>query len=219
MSDQADNVLKASNRNGLMLALFAAVSTGLIALVHLITKDKIAEEIEAAMARRLNEIVNRTEYDNDVYHDCKLLTDVPLLGPQSEVKIYRMRNAGQNHAVFLTSVAPDGYAGKIKMVIGIYKDGTLAGVRITEHQETPGLGDKIEIEKSEWIEGFRGKSLIIPEDKSWSVKKDGGKFDALTGATITPRAVIKAVKNALLFYQQNQTTLFDAKNQCSASKS
>jgi len=216
MNDLNDSpsIRQATLKNGAILALFALISTGLIAITHLITKDKIAEEIEAAMARRLNEIIPAKEYDNDVYHDCKLVQNEELLGSPDPLKIYRMRNQAENYAVFMTSVAPDGYAAKINLVIGIYNNGEIAGVRVTEHQETPGLGDKIEIEKSDWISQFNGLSLTNTQDELWKVSKDGGQFDALTGATITPRAIVKAVYKSLVFFQQNRQSLYDQTSPC-----
>ncbi|MCW8998005.1 MAG: electron transport complex subunit RsxG [Kangiellaceae bacterium] len=207
-------VAQAARKNGFILALFALVSTGLIAITYTITKDKIAQEIEAAMARRLNEVIKKEEYDNDVYHDCTTIKDPDLLGTADYLNVYRMRNQGKDYALFLTSIAPDGYAGKIKLVLGVYQDGTIAGVRVTEHQETPGLGDKIEIEKSDWIKQFDGKNLQNTSSDSWKVKKDGGEFDAMTGATITPTAIVKAVYNALQFHQKNKTSLYKGEQNC-----
>ncbi len=218
MSKPAQELSKASFKNGAILGLFALISTGLIAFIHLLTKDKIAEEIEAAMARRLNQIVAPSEYNNDVYHDCKLLESSSLLGSSDPIKIYRMRHNQQNYGVFFTTTAPDGYAGKIKLLVGVYNNGTIAGVRVTEHQETPGLGDKIEIEKSNWIEQFKNLSLTNKDEKAWKVKKDGGEFDALTGATITPRAIIKAVHQSLIFFQQNKASLYDHTSSCGETK-
>lgn len=216
MSDSKDlpSVKQATFKNGAILALFALVSTGLIAFTHLITKEKIALEIEAAMARRLNEIIAANEYDNDVYHDCAEVSHLEFLGSEDKLPVYRMRQQNQNYAVFMTSIAPDGYSGRIKMVIGIYKDGTIAGVRVTEHQETPGLGDKIEIEKSSWITQFDGLSLNNTPQDNWQVKKDGGQFDALTGATITPRAIVKSVYNTLQYFSLNNELLFDPNLSC-----
>ncbi|TQV87650.1 electron transport complex subunit RsxG [Aliikangiella coralliicola] len=218
MSDSAESIKKVSIQNGLILAIFALVSTGLIAITHLITKDKIAEEIEAAMARRLNEIIPADAYNNDVYHDCTVISSPEFLGTPENLKAYRMRNNEKDYAVFMTSVAPDGYAGKINLVIGIYENGTIAGVRVTEHQETPGLGDKIEIEKSDWIKQFNDKSLTNTAKENWLVKKDGGEFDAFTGATITPRAIVKSVYNSLLFHQQNRDTLYAKGSGCGGEK-
>ena len=109
----------------------------------------------------------------------------------------------------LETVAPDGYNGSIRLLVAINLDSTLAGVRVVQHRETPGLGDAIDAQRSDWILGFDGKSLTTPPRKDWKVKRDGGDFDQFTGATITPRAVVKAVKKALLYFQANGHGLFE----------
>ena len=215
-SHKPATIRQATIRNGVILGLFALISTGLIAITHLITKDTIANEIEAALARRLNDIVTAAEYDNDVYHDCQLVQSEDLLGSNDFLKVYRMRNQGEDYGVFMTSIAPDGYAGKITLVIGIYADGQIAGVRVTNHSETPGLGDKIEIEKSSWIKQFDGLSLANTPESDWLVKKDGGTFDALTGATITPRAIVKSVYRTLQYFSQNREAVFSNSQPCGA---
>jgi Na+-translocating ferredoxin:NAD+ oxidoreductase subunit G len=230
---QALTRLKASYKNALILSLFAFVSTGLIVITHSLTKDKIADEIEAALTRQLNQLIPARYYDNEVYKDCIIVSAEEMLG-QSRSKIFRMRKLInpsfnpnindsfelapstkqlQPHAVLLTAEAHDGYAGKITLAIAIYHDGRLAGVRVTEHQETPGLGDKIEIAKSDWIKQFDGLSLQNLQTDLWAVDKEGGKFDALTGATITPRAVINTVYKALVFHEENQEELYQSSKQ------
>jgi electron transport complex protein RnfG len=113
-------------------------------------------------------------------------------------------------AAVLASIAPDGYAGTIKLLVGINYDGSIAGVRVVSHKETPGLGDAIEAERSDWILGFNGHSLREPGEERWKVKKDGGIFDQFSGATITPRAIVAAVHNTLSYYQNNREALFAA---------
>lgn len=216
-SNQTNALIRsASIRNGLILGLFSLLSTGLIALTFLVTKDKIATEVESALARRLNEVISSDKYDNDFYRDCALIEAPELSGTLQKSKIYRMRANGAPYALFITATAPDGYAGKIKLIVGIYTNGSIAGVRVTEHQETPGLGDKIELQKSNWINQFDGKSFSNLDKSQWAVKKDGGYFDALTGATITPRAIIKTVTRVLNYYQLNSTELFSLPSSCGA---
>ena len=111
-------------------------------------------------------------------------------------------------AVVLALIAPDGYGGPIKLLVGINADGSLAGVRVVNHHETPGLGDAIDTRRSNWILGFTGRSLGDPSPAQWAVRKDGGVFDQFTGATITPRAVVKAVKRALVYFEAHRDTLF-----------
>ena len=216
-SELSPTIQQASIKNGLILALFALVSTGLIAVVYSITKDRIASEVEAAMARRLNQIIPAEEYDNNVYSDCIKVDELEQLGSNSS-KVYRMRNGSKNYALFITSIAPDGYAGKINLVVGLYDNGDIAGVRVTEHQETPGLGDKIETSKSSWISQFDGKSLSNTTALNWQVKKDGGEYDSLTGATITPRAIIKAIYKTLIYYKENKTLLYATPSSCGELK-
>ncbi len=205
---------KMISRNGLILAIFAAVCVGLIAVTYYITRDTIAGEMEAALARTLNQLVAQEEYNNDVYHDCTLIADASDLGSDKPLKAYRMRQDGQPVAVVMESIAPNGYSGKIAMVVGIYKDGTVAGVRVTDHKETPGLGDKVDAKKSDWILNFAGKSLSNPQIEGWAVSKDGGQFDAFTGATITPRAVIQQVAKTLVFFEKNKQQLFEGPQNC-----
>jgi len=219
-------VHQASFKNALVLSIFALISTGLVAVTHLFTKDKIAKEVELSMVRQLNQIVPSHKYNNSVYEDCIVVNDFAMLGVDDDQKIYRMRvittsdkqtaEAAKlaDYGLMLTSVAPDGYSGRIDIAVALSKTGDILGVNILAHQETPGLGDKIERRKSDWLNQFSGLSLKTVAKKNWQVKKDGGQFDALTGATITPRAVVKAVYNTLLYYQLNKNTLFSRASNC-----
>ncbi|WP_251360125.1 electron transport complex subunit RsxG [Kangiella sp. TOML190] len=205
---------KMISKNGLILAGFAVVSVGLISLTYFITRDTIAGEMKAALARTLDELVEKERYNNDVYHDCTLITDGEMLASSKALKAYRMRMHDQPVAIVLETIAPNGYSGNIAMVVAIDQDATIAGVRVTEHQETPGLGDKIELRKSDWILSFAGKSLKNPSLDNWAVKKDGGEFDAFTGATITPRAVIAQVAKTLAFFERHKDELFNNPQNC-----
>ncbi len=204
-------MIKIISRNALILASFALVSVGLISLTYFITRDTITSEKKAALVRTLDQLVDADLYNNDVYKDCTLLTGSET---SQHLRAYRMRNDDLPVAAVLESIAPNGYSGKIHMVIGIYADGTISGVRITEHHETPGLGDKIELRKSDWVLGFNDKSLIEPNISQWTVKKDGGDFDAFTGATITPRAVVQQVAKTLQYFNEKQVVIFEGANNC-----
>ncbi len=195
-------------RGALFLGLFALVATALVAATHQLTRERIAENERLAVLRGLHEIISPTLHDNDLVRDVVYVTDPELLGDDEPKPVYRARKGGKPVAVIITTVAPDGYGGKIKLLVGIDTQGRILGVRAVSHKETPGLGDAIEPEKSDWILRFTGKSLGDPPEKRWKVKRDGGAFDQFTGATITPRAVVKAVKKALLFYRQHRDTLF-----------
>jgi len=213
MSESELNYSKAISKNAVILGIFALVSTGLIAITHLLTKDKIALEVELSLKRQLSQIVPEKNYTNNVYKDCIIINDLNYLGSSDDQKLYRMRNNQDNFAALMTSVAPDGYSGKIALAVAISAKGQILGVNILSHQETPGLGDKIERNKSEWIEQFDGLSLDNTLEESWKVKKDGGQFDALTGATITPRAVVSAIHNSLKFFSENKN-VFEQTNNC-----
>lgn len=204
-------LLLAIRRNAVGLALFAVVTAGAIALTQTLTADRIARNILEAETRALNDILPADQYTNDLLADTLPLDarfNQQLLGPVADdAVIYRARQNGEVSAVIVPVVAPDGYTTNIDMIVGIRKDGTLAGVRVVAHRETPGLGDKIEKRKSDWIHTFDGLSLQSPVADQWSVKKDGGAFDQFTGATITPRAVVRSVKHALMFFDTHRDLL------------
>jgi len=194
-----------------LLALFAVVGTGLVAFTQERTAQRIADNEREALLRSLNEVIPKASYDNDIFHDTVDVTAPKLLGVKDAVTVYRARKDGKPVAAALTVVAPDGYNGDIKLLVGIHYDGTLSGVRAIAESETPGLGDNIETDRSDWILNFTGKSLSNPDEKGWAVKKDGGSFDQFTGATITPRAVVKAVHRALLYFKDHRDALFAVK--------
>ena len=192
----------------LILTGFAVVGTGLVAVTYTGTKDIIAEAQRQALEANLNQLVPADRYDNRITEDAIEVTAPEWLGTDQPVKVYRARKDGQPVALFATPYAPDGYSGPIQLLIGVYADGTLAGARVLAHKETPGLGDGIEERRSPWILAFTGKSLGNPEPDRWKVKKDGGAFDQFTGATITPRAVVKATRKFLEYVQTHQAQLF-----------
>jgi len=192
----------------LILTGFALVGTGLVAVTYTHTKDIIAEAQQAALEASLNQLVPADRYDNRATADRIDIVAPEWLGTDQPVTVYRARKNGQPVALFATPYAPDGYSGPIQLLIGVYADGTLAGVRVLAHKEKPGLGDAIEERRSPWILAFTGKSLTDPLPEKWKVKKDGGVFDQFTGATITPRAVVKATQRFLEYVQHHQEWLF-----------
>jgi len=197
-----------SIRSGILLALFALIGTALLSFTHDSTRDRIASNERDALLKNLHKIINPNMHDNDLYTDNITVTNEKLLGTSDPVTVYRARMRGKNIAAVFSSIAPNGYSGTIKLLVGISRNGTLTGVRVVSHKETPGLGDAIEVERSNWILSFDQKSLINPDIKNWRVKKDGGDFDQFTGATITPRAIVKAVKNTLVYYKNHQQEVF-----------
>lgn len=196
-------------RNAVLLALFAMSTALLLAGSYLLTKDRIAEEIRKAEEKALLEIVPREQHDNSMLDDTVPVgTEVIALGLRTEKQIYRARQDGKVVAAIIPATARDGYSGDIDIVVGVNADGSIAGVRTLAHKETPGLGDKVDLAKSDWILDFTGRSLNDPQPAQWAVTKDKGVFDAFTGATITPRAVVATVKNVLEYADENSEVLF-----------
>jgi H+/Na+-translocating ferredoxin:NAD+ oxidoreductase subunit G len=191
-----------------LLTLFAAAGAALVGITFTQTEDDIIRNERLTLLRQLNNIIPSDAYDNDLLLDTITIKADRQLGTSDESLAYRARKNGEDVAVVLSSIAPNGYNGPINMLVGIYADGRLAGVRVVKHRETPGLGDAITLTHSDWILSFNGKSLTDPEHKYWKVKRDGGIFDQFTGATITPRAIVKAVHQALLYFSENKTMLF-----------
>ena len=207
-------MINSISKNGLVLCVFALIATALIALTFSGTKQQIEQQEVKKRLSILTAIVPTDKYNNDIEHDCILVTAPELLGSSEPQRIFRARLNGQASAAAIEVTAPNGYSGKIKLIVGIDKQTVVTGVRALKHKETPGLGDKIELRVSDWITGFTGTSLSDENSNKWKVKKDGGQFDQFTGATITPRAVVGAVKNAIIYFQQNQASIFTKANNC-----
>jgi electron transport complex protein RnfG len=191
-----------------ILGSFAVGGVGLVAMTHELTDARIAENQRQAMLAKLKAIVPAERMVNDPLADRIEVSDPDLLGA-IQTEVFRVRGDDGPVAVILQPVVPDGYAGPIRLLVSVLRDGSLGGVRVLEHHETPGLGDKIDEKKDDWIvEQFSGKSLADPVPEKWQVKRDGGVFDQFTGATITPRSIVKAVKNTLLFVEREGDALY-----------
>ena len=191
-----------------LLGMFAVFGTGLVAFTYTKTAPAIAKAERLNLLQKLHSVVEKDEYDNDLFTDFYLAESREWLGGKSPLPIFRARKQGHNVAAILNVIAPDGYNGDIKLLIGLYTDGRISGVRVINHRETPGLGDAIEERRSDWILAFNGlKQDSLPE-KKWKVRRDGGQFDQFTGATITPRAVVKAVHKALQYFKDNKDQIF-----------
>ena len=196
--------------SGSVLAVFAAITSVAIGWTYLTTKDQIDLEVRRAEARQLLEIFPPETHDNDIVDDgFELVADTPLLGIREARQGYRVRQNNRVIGVILPATARDGYSGDIRALVGIRNDGSVAGVRVVAHRETPGLGDKVDLRKSDWILGFDNRSLSQPDVSGWNVEKNGGVFDQFTGATVTPRAVILATRRALEYARLNAETLFE----------
>ncbi len=193
----------------LLLGLFAVVGTTIVAFTEDNTRDLIAQNEREYLLRSLNEVVPHDRYDNDIESDIATVEPRKLLGVKKPVTVYLARKEGKPVAAIFTTVAPDGYSGEIRLLVAIeHGSGEILGVRVVAHRETPGLGDAVEIEKSDWIKDFKGHFLDDPGELGWNVVKDGGVFDQFTGATITPRAVVRAVHNTLKYYDRYKDELF-----------
>lgn len=183
----------------LRIGLFSFIIVGMVSLAFNATKDKIAANEHQALLDSLQSVLDQNSYDNDLANDVMQLQGY---------SIYRARKSGAPVAAILSSTTPHGYNGDISLLIGIDISGKITGMRVLKHKETPGLGDKIEIKKSNWINNFKHKSINDMHSKHWAVKRDGGSFDQFTGATITPRAIVNNAKKTGLFFQQNQQIIF-----------
>ncbi|MBU1439322.1 MAG: electron transport complex subunit RsxG [Gammaproteobacteria bacterium] len=195
-------MLKYISKNALLLATAAAACVLLVASVNQLTAPKIAEQIELEKLKLLQEVLPAGAASAELLQDCLVLQQPTVLF-QNDAKTYRWRQNGELRAYVIETTAPDGYSGNIQLLAAITPDGTVLGVRTLSHKETPGLGDKIEMRKSSWMDSFRQKKLQSADDRRFAVKKDGGQFDQFTGATITPRAVVAAVKRTALYLKQH----------------
>jgi len=201
----------------LILSAFAITGTGLVAYTYKKTKKPIAVAQREALLRVLHSVVDADSHDNELITDQIQVLDPAFLGSKKPLPVFRARNKGKPVEAIFTAVAPDGYNGDIKLIIGINYDGVIKGVRVIDHHETPGLGDAIEMRHSHWVLSFNGRSLDNPTPSRWKVKKDGGYFDQFTGATITPRAVVKEVHKVLEYFKDNKESIFSRPSQIPVS--
>lgn len=202
--------LRETLSTALTLLVFSVVGAGLLSGSYMLTRPTIERSELMVKLALVAQTLPPGSFDNDLIREARVLPIDRQLGLKRPGLAYVARKQGVANAVVLEAIAPDGYAGEIRLLVGIQADGRIAGVRVTGHKETPGLGDYIDIARSPWINQFNGKSLLQPAESAWKVRKDGGGFDYLAGATITPRAVIKAVKQALQYFEQHKAELLAA---------
>lgn len=195
-------------RSAGLLGMVAIFGTAILTGVNELTHERIAEQQRRAILAQLNEVLPARFYDNSLHDDWVEVRDPAWFRHDSPVRVYRARLQGRPVGAILGVVAPDGYNGDIQLLVGIFTDGRISGVSVVSHRETPGLGDPVERQRSDWALGFDNKTLQNPQEQGWSVKRDGGDFDQFTGATITPRAVVRAVHRALLYFEQHKEQLF-----------
>jgi len=201
-------IIRSTMQTAVNLLFFAIIGTVVLASTFYLTHDLIVKSEEAEKLKLITQIIPAELFDNDIIQDTLTVHRDTLLGTEGDSVAYRARLKGEPAAIILEAIAPDGYSGKINLILAIRANGEVAGVRVVSHKETPGLGDYIELPRSPWIKNFDGKSHALYKEPDWKVKKDGGQFDYMAGATITPRAVVKAVHKALLYFETNRDMLF-----------
>lgn len=194
--------------SAVLLAGFGGLGTGLVVATFEATKNQIEISEKANLLKNLNNILPADSYSNNLLENKLIVPDDSLLGNEHPTTVYQAWKGNKPVAVAFSIVTPDGYSGDIQLLIAIKATGKISGVRVISHKETPGLGDRIELAKDDWILGFNDKELNVPASKLWQVKKDGGVFEQFTGATITPRAVVRAVHRALDYFNGNKKKLF-----------
>lgn len=194
----------------LSLVLLAALGAALISATDRLTRKRVAENEAAQIMKVLGALLPEGGYDNSPHIDVITLTATELPSSNAVLPVYRARLAGEPVTAILTMIAPGGYVGSIRLLVGIRADGTISGVRVLQHRETPGLGDNIETARSDWIRMFEGRSIVDPPPAAWLTRRDGGDFDQISGATVTSRAVIGAVRDSLIYFAENRDMLFSA---------
>jgi len=192
-----------------VLAGFALLASFLLGVTNCSTQGAIQQRLAEDLKNSLAEVVPDDLHDNDLLQDTVVLPSAEFNIGGEQTTVYLARKAGAITAVCFKFTAPDGYSGAINMVMGVDRDGNILGVRVVNHAETPGLGDKIEANKSDWIFKFAGHSLDNTSPQQWAVKKDGGLFDQFAGATITPRKSVQAIHRGLQFFQAHQAELLN----------
>ena len=172
------------------------------------TRERVARESLRYQMRAVADVLANVEYDNDPIFDTLTVRDKEHLGGDAPRRVFRAYKNSRPAGLAIETVAPGGYSGDIALLIGVHADGTVSGVRVTAHRETAGLGDRIEVARDDWILGFGGRRLDTATDPRWRVRRDGGDFDQFTGATVTPRAVVEAVRKALIYFDAHAAPLF-----------
>lgn len=211
-------MIKAIKKSSLILTLFAIASTSLVVATYALTADKIKQQEQIHLLKVLNQVIPAESHDNELYLSCSLVTAPKDFGTNTAIPLYIATKNSEPSGVAIEAVAPDGYNGAIKIIVGLDYNATVTGVRVLSHKETPGLGDKIDLRVSDWILVFTGQTLDSDNDSKWGVKKDGGQFDQFSGATITPRAVVKATKKVILYYQNNRDAIYALPRNCQEAK-
>lgn len=210
--------LLASKKNALLLGAFATVCTLMVSLTYVLTKPAIERQEKQQTFLKVTQVLEATKFDNNPLDNCAMVQDVEITGLEIETPIYRATKNGAPYALIFQTETKQGYNGLIKLIVGVDTKGVVQGVRTLAHQETPGLGDKIELAKSNWVLDFNAKEVADSEDNHWFVKKDGGDFDQFTGATITPRAVVNQLRTSIVKLNENFSQIFALANACQSTE-
>lgn len=195
-------------RAGLILAALGAICTAIVALTHSTTAPRIAANEQAFLEASLQPVLGGVDYDGKLSESTIEIQPPHEMPGKSAVTVYRVYADSDPVAALFVVTAMDGFSGAIKLLIGIDANGTITGTRVLQHRETPGLGDLIEESKSDWILQFSGKSLHNPDRQMWAIKRDGGAFDQFSGASITPRSVVNAIRQTLIYFEENRDAVF-----------
>ena len=207
-------MLSPTVKNGLTLAVFAGLCALALSLTHFTTRDRIALAQQRYVEKRLHQIIPEASYTNDLYQSCVKVTRTDALGHLTTHQVYIAKDDREPVALAIETVTHEGYSGDIHLMVGVDINQHILGVRTLQHQETPGLGDKIDEKKSDWVLSFDGLRYAAEDDAAWQVKKDGGRFDQFTGATITPRAYVKSVRDILIYINSHLDTILKNKTSC-----
>lgn len=195
-------------RTFILFVTIIGLTTLLLALNFELTQPNIAFNQQQAKKRLLTEILPKDGYDNDLLATQTIITDEASFATKAPIELYQAKLGTKTQAIIFSTIAPNGYNGQIALLVAVSKDLSILGVRVVKHTETPGLGDKMELSKSDWVNHFNNRSFKNTPSQSWRVRKDGGVFDSWTGATITPRAIVQAVKRVLAYATERQQELF-----------
>lgn len=209
-----DITLLASKKNALLLGAFATACTLMVSLTYVLTKPVIERQEKRQTFAKVTQVLKVNGFDNNPLDNCVYLQDANISGVDAPLPVYRATKSGEPYALIYQTQTKQGYNGQIKLIAAVDNKGKVQGVRALTHQETPGLGDKIELEKDDWILSFNDKQVKGIEDPHWFVKKDGGDFDQFTGATITPRAVVNQLRTSLVHINEQFDEIFSLPNAC-----
>ena len=199
-------------KTGATLAVIAAICTTLVAATYQLTRERIVANEKAMLEQALQPALAGVFYEGGVSESRLVMLPPHGLPGSDAALIYRVYAQDKPVAALFAVTARDGFSGVIRILVGVQFDGTITGVRILQHRETPGLGDKIESARSDWIFQFDGRSMGNPEVTGWAIRNDGGEFDQLTGASVTPRAVIGATRDTLLYFDEHRDAIFAAES-------